>query len=96
MQSEDKASGLPLWVVEVIDGDATARDKTARVKVAAADQPSLPAASSGTPFAAVEFTGRTVTPYVSQAERLAYSLKATGVRAPGRAARGSSETRDGA
>lgn len=81
VQSKDKASGLPLCAVEVIDGDASARDKTARDKVAAADQPSLPAASPGTPFAAVEFTGLTITPYVSQAGRLAYSLKATGVRA---------------
>ena len=32
----------------------------------------------------VEFTGLTVTPYVNQAGRLAYSLKATGIRAPGR------------
>ena len=32
---------------------------------------------------AVEFTGLTVTPYVNQAGRLAYSVKATGVRAPG-------------
>jgi hypothetical protein len=32
----------------------------------------------------VEFTGMTVTPYVNQAGRLAYSLKATGIRAPGR------------
>ena len=32
----------------------------------------------------MEFTGLTVTPYVNQAGRLAYSLKATGIRAPGR------------
>jgi hypothetical protein len=82
--------------VEVIDADTSARDKTARVKVAAVEQPNLPAASSVSPFIAVEFTGLTVTPYVSQAGRLAYSLKATGVRAPGRAPRSGSETRDGA
>ncbi len=39
VQSKDKQSGLPLWVADVIDGDPQARDKTARVKVAAADQP---------------------------------------------------------
>src|SRR6266702_2776114 len=78
VQSKDKASGLPLWVVEVIDGDTSARDKTARVKVAAAVVPFVP----------VEFTGLTVTPYVNQAGRLAYSLKATGVRAVGRSGRG--------
>jgi integrase len=32
----------------------------------------------------VEFTGLTVTYYVNQAGRLAYSLKATGIRSPGR------------
>jgi hypothetical protein len=32
----------------------------------------------------VEFTGLTVTPYVTQAGKLGYSLKATGVRSPGR------------
>jgi hypothetical protein len=81
VQSKDKASGLPLWVVDVIDGDPLARDKTARVKVAASDQPVLPAPAAGLPFVPVEFAGLTVTPYVNQAGRLAYSLKATGVRA---------------
>jgi hypothetical protein len=37
VQSKDKATGLPLWVVEVIDGDTSARDKTARVKVTAVE-----------------------------------------------------------
>jgi hypothetical protein len=81
VQSKDKASGLPLWVVDVIDGGPLTRDKTARVKVAASDQPVLPAPAAGLPFVPVEFAGLTVTPYVNQAGRLAYSLKATGVRA---------------
>ncbi|MGH3403902.1 MAG: plasmid replication, integration and excision activator [Streptosporangiaceae bacterium] len=82
VQSKDKTSGLPLWQVDVIDADPQARAKTARVKVAATDQPALPAPpASGLPFVPVEFAGLTVTPYVSQAGRLAYSLKATGVRA---------------
>ncbi|HET9895190.1 MAG TPA: plasmid replication, integration and excision activator [Streptosporangiaceae bacterium] len=86
VQSKDKITQLPLWVVEVIDGDASARDKTAKIKVASANQPVLPAGSAGVPFVPVEFAGLTVTPYVNQAGRLAYSLKATGVRAlrPGR------------
>jgi hypothetical protein len=95
VQSKDKQSGLPLWVVDVIDADTTARDKTARVKVAAPDQPGLPAAQPGMPFVPVEFTGLTVTPYVNQAGRLAYSLKATGVRVPGRG-RGISAGQDSA
>jgi hypothetical protein len=81
VQSKDKATGLPLWQVDVIDADPAARDKSVRVKVAAADQPVLPAPAAGIPFVPVEFTGLTLTPYVSQAGRLAYSLKATAVRA---------------
>ena len=84
VQQLDKATGLPLWTVDVIDADQSARQRTVKVKVAAEHQPVLPPAPAGSPFAAVEFTGLTVTPYVNQAGRLAYSLKATGVRAPGR------------
>jgi hypothetical protein len=47
VQAKDKTTGLPVWVVEVIDADPQARDKTARVKVAAADQPVLPPPSRG-------------------------------------------------
>jgi hypothetical protein len=57
------------------------------VKVTAQAQPTLPPAPPGMPFVPVEFTGMAVTPYVNQAGRLALSLKATGVRAPGRATR---------
>jgi hypothetical protein len=86
VQSADKATGDPLWVVEVIDADPEARARTVKVKVAARVQPVLPSApSSGLPFVAVEFTGLTVTPYVAEKTgRLAFSFKATGVRAPGR------------
>jgi len=95
VQSKDKVSGLPLWQVDAIDADPAARDKTVRVKVAATDQPVLPTASTGLPFVPVEFAGLTVTPYVSQAGRLAYSLKATGVRAI-RGGRGGSAAQDSA
>jgi hypothetical protein len=84
VQSTDKASGLPLWVIEVIDPDPQARVRAVKVKVAAQTQPVVPPPASGSPFTPVEFTGLTVTPYVNQAGRLAYSLKATGVRPPGR------------
>jgi hypothetical protein len=84
VQQMDKATGLPLWTVDVIDAEQSARQRTVKVKVAAEHQPVLPSAPAGSPFAPVEFTGLTVTPYVNQAGRLAYSLKATGVRTPGR------------
>lgn len=96
VQGKDKATGELLWVVEVIDADPAARDKTLKVKVAAPVQPVLPPASAGMPFVAVEFTGMTVTPYVNNAGRLAYSLKAAGVRAPGRSARSTADVKDAA
>jgi hypothetical protein len=88
VQAKDKQTGQPVWVIEVIDADPAARDKTAKVKIAAPSQPVLPAPPAGTPFLPVEFAGLTVTPYVNQAGRLAYSLRASGVRVPGRGGRG--------
>ena len=67
VQAKDKASGLPLWLIEVIDADPQARDKTAPVKIAAPVQPVLPPPLAGSPFTPVEFTGLTVAPYVNQA-----------------------------
>jgi hypothetical protein len=93
VQAKDRESGLPLWAVDVIDADPAARTRTARVKIAASDQPVLPPASPGMPFCPVEFTGLAVIPYVNPAGRLAYSLKATGISSPGRASRGSHEAR---
>ena len=97
VQQADKHSGLPLWVVEVIDADPDARQRTVKVKIAAQVQPVLPSPAPGSPFTAVEFDGMTATPYVDSSRcqgngkgkdkcgaRLAYSLKATGVRAPSR------------
>ena len=71
-------------MIEVIDPDPQARTRAVKVKVAAQVQPVIPAGPPGSPFTPVEFTGLTVTPYVNQAGRLAYSVKATGIRAPGR------------
>ena len=95
VQQADKHTGLPLWVVEVIDAQEDARQRTVKVKIAAQVQPVLPAPAPGSPFTAVEFDGMTATPYVDAsrcsgdgkhkcAARQAYSFKATGVRAPSR------------
>ena len=73
-----------MWVIEVIDADPHTRARAVKVKVAAQVQPVVPAAPAGSPFVPVEFTGLAVTYYVNQAGRLAYSLKATGIRSPGR------------
>ena len=92
VQAKDRESGLPLWAVDVIDADPAARTKTARVKIAASEQPVLPPASPGNPFPPVELTGLAVIPYVNPAGRLAYSLKAAGIT-PVRGSRGSHESR---
>jgi len=57
VQQVDKASGLPLWVIEVIDPQESARQLTVKVKVAAQYQPVLPSPAAGSPFTAVEFDG---------------------------------------
>ena len=54
VQQIDKVTGLPLWVVEVIDADEAARQRTVKVKVAATVQPVLPSPAPGSPFTAVE------------------------------------------
>ena len=95
VQQADKDSGLPLWVVEVIDAQESARQRMVKVKVAAQVQPVLPSPAPGSPFTAVEFEGMTATPYVDASRcqakdtgrcgaRVAYSFKATGVRDPPR------------
>jgi len=97
VQQVDKHTGLPLWVVEVIDADPEARQRTVKVKITAQVQPVLPPTPPGSPFTAVEFDGLTVMPYTDGSRcqgsgkgkgkcgaRQAYSLKATGVRAPAR------------
>jgi hypothetical protein len=106
VQRRDKASGLPLWVVEVIDPDQAARQLTVKVKVAAEYQPVLPPPAAGSPFTPVEFEGLQVVPYVDTGRckggggkcgaRQAYSLKATGVRAPSRLGRPAPEHKDAA
>jgi hypothetical protein len=95
VQQADKQTGLPLWVIEVIDADPEARQRTVKVKVTAEHQPVLPPGPPGSPFTPVEFEGMTAVPYVDSGRcqgqgkcraRQAYSLKATGVRAPSRLA----------
>jgi len=95
IQRTDKDSGLPLWVIEVIDAQEDARQRTVKVKIAAPVQPVLPPPVPGSPFTPVEFDGMTATPYVDSSRcqakdtgkcgaRVAYSLKAAGIRAPSR------------
>lgn len=87
VQATDKETGLLVWAVSVLDADPDARKdtKTVTVKIAASHQPIPPEAMAGLPFRPVEFDGLTVTPYVNDnggRARIAYSLRATGMRAP--------------
>jgi hypothetical protein len=84
----DEDSGLSVWSVDVMDGDPEARkaDRQLSVKLLAKVQPVLPDTIAGLPFRPVEFEGLTATPYVAETgngrARLAWSFRATGVRAP--------------
>jgi hypothetical protein len=85
VQARDRESGVPVWSVSVLDADPAARksEKTVTVKIASEYQPVPPEAGVGMPFAAVEFDGLTVTPYVdAKRNRVAYSLRASSMRAP--------------
>lgn len=85
VQAVDKESGLLVWSVSVLDADPDARKdaKTVTVKISAPHQPVPPEAMAGLPFRPVEFDDLTVTPYVDdKRNRVAYSLRATGMHAP--------------
>ena len=88
IQAVDRETGLLVWTVDVIDADPEARERTVRVKLLAPVQPVPPEQAPGMPFRPVEFEGLTATPYVATTatgrSRLAWSLRATGMRAPGR------------
>jgi hypothetical protein len=84
VQARDKTSGELVWQIAVMDADPTvkATNKTVSVKILAPVQPVPPAGVEGLPFTPVEFEHMTVTPYVNQAGRLAYSIKAREMRTP--------------
>jgi hypothetical protein len=88
VQAVDRDTGVLVWTVDVIDADPDARERTVRVKLLAPVQPVPPAAIEGVPFRPVEFDGLTATPYVatmaSGRGRLAWSFRATAMRAPSR------------
>ena len=86
-QQRDKHTGLRMWAVRVMDPDPEARKGQAEVtvKIPAEVQPVPPEALPGLPFRPVEFDGMTLTPYLDERRtrpRVAYSLRATAMRAP--------------
>jgi hypothetical protein len=76
----DKVTGKRMWQCRVADMDPEleGRSRETVVKILADRQPSPP---TGQPFELVEFDNLQVTPYVTDKGRMAYSLKATGIKA---------------
>lgn len=101
VQMRDKNSDLRLWQVRVIDADEMARKGQSEVvvKIAADVQPVPPEALPGLPFRPVEFVGLVAVAYIDTNKtrpRLAWSLKASGMFAPGKAPRQPQGARMGA
>ncbi|GAA4599111.1 hypothetical protein GCM10023194_78290 [Planotetraspora phitsanulokensis] len=84
VQARDKQTRELVWQVAVMDADPTLKpaQKTVAVKILAPVQPAPPAPMAGLPFTPVEFDGVSVTPYVNQSGRLAYSIRVREMRAP--------------
>ena len=99
VQAVDRDTGVLVWAVDVIDGDLGIRDRLVRVKLLAPVQPVPPEEAPGVPFRPVEFDGLTATPYVATTAsgrgRLAWSFRATGMRAPGRVPAGAANGKAG-
>jgi|CZKT01.1.fsa_nt_gi hypothetical protein len=78
--SVDKVTGARVYQVRVVDMDPelAGRSREVAVKILADRMPTAP---SRTPFEPVEFDGLIVTPYVTDRGRMAYSLRATAIRA---------------
>lgn len=87
-QKRDKTTGVRMWQCAVHDADENARVHELKVKFVADHQPVPPPELAGTPFRPVEFEGLTVLPYVEDRpngrSRLAWSIQATGMHAPGK------------
>jgi hypothetical protein len=88
--SVDKVTGQRVWSCRVMDLDPEldGRSREVAVKILADVQPVAP---TGAAFELVEFENLTVTPYVNERGRLAYSFRATALLAP-RAGKASSSS----
>jgi hypothetical protein len=75
----DKLTGKRVWQCRVadLDPDLAGRSRETVVKIVADREPVPP---TRVPFELVEFEGLTVTPYVTDKGRMAYSLRATGIK----------------
>ena len=66
VQAVDKATGLPIWRVNIVDGDDAARETAHKVKILSAVQPVPPERRRGMPFRPVEFEGLTAKAWVNR------------------------------
>ena len=91
VQQRDRDTGMPVWVVDVMDFDPEARERTFKVKIVAEVQPVPPSVLEGTPVRPVVLEGLLVTPYMKEVgngrSKIAYSLRAEGMASPARATR---------
>jgi hypothetical protein len=87
-QAIDKDTGLPIWQATVLDADPTAtkKDTAVTVKFVSKNQPPVPANKTPFPWTPVEFVGLTALPYIDETgsrPRIAWSLRAESMGAPG-------------
>jgi len=82
--SVDKVTGTKVWQCRVsdLDPELAGRSRETVVKILADRMPVPPTRQ---PFELVEFEGLVVTPYVTDRGKLAFSLRATGIKAAARA-----------
>ena len=75
----DKVTGKKVWQCRVsdLDPELAGRPREVGVKILADREPAPP---TGQPFELVEFENLTVTPYITDKGRMAYSLRATGLK----------------
>jgi hypothetical protein len=100
--AKDKQTGELVWTVTCMDRDPEARQKEVKVKVTAPVMPVLPEEIvPGSGIRCVDFVGLTITPYIEEPRggmgraRMAYSFRATGVYAQGKAPTGTTGSQAG-
>jgi hypothetical protein len=93
--SVDKVTGKRVFQCRVVDmdGELEGRSRETVVKILTDYQPVPPGRA---PFELVEFEGLTVTPYVNDKNRMAYSLRAAGLKAAVRPAPAPAPSKDAA
>lgn len=91
----DKVTGKRVFQVRVVDmdQDLEGRSRETVVKILADHQPMAPGRA---PFELVEFENLTVTPYTTEKGKLAFSLRATGIKAASRPAPAPAANKDAA